>query len=148
VIEAGTVKAAWLLVSDTTAPPRGAIPLSVTVHAALLELLREPGRQKREVTVGRTFAPTATVPPIPKRGIAFPRAEAATPLLIPIEVVVAPAAMITFTTARVPFEMVAALMPHAQQVYTPEPGTQLIVLPALVAAAPAVTDREATLPAG
>jgi hypothetical protein len=70
------------------------------------------------------------------------------PPLTPIEVVVAPAAIVRFTTATVPLEMVAALMPQPQQVYTPEPGTQLNDLPALVAAAPAITDMETTLFAG
>jgi hypothetical protein len=115
---------------------------------ALLELLRKVGRQKREVTFGRTLPPTVTVPPVPKRGIAFPRADTATPLLIPIEVVGAFGAMVKITTARVPFEMVSALRPEAKQVYAPEPETHLNVLPAPVAAAPAITDMETTLLAG
>jgi hypothetical protein len=72
VTEAGTVNAVLLLVSATTAPPAGAAPLRVTVHVALLELLREAGRHEREETAGRTLPPPVTVPPIPKIGIAFP----------------------------------------------------------------------------
>jgi len=144
--DAGTLRIASVLVRVTVAPPAGAAPLSLTVQVELPELLKVAGRQDREVTVGH--APPVTVPPVVESGMASPAAEDATLLLTPIAVVAAPTAMVRFTTAAVPLEMVPAFIPEATQVYVPEPAAQLNVLLAAVRAAPELTEMETTLVGG
>jgi hypothetical protein len=51
----------------------------------------------------------------------LPAGEDAALLLIPIAVVVRPAAMVRFTTAMAPFEMVLAFIAEATQAKVPEP---------------------------
>jgi hypothetical protein len=89
--------------------------LRVTVQVELPELLTVAGRQDREVTVGKTADPPVTVPPVAERRRALPVGDDTALLLIPIAVVVAPAAMVRFTTATVPFEMMPAFIPEARQ---------------------------------
>jgi hypothetical protein len=66
----------------------------------------------------------------------------------PIDVLTTPAAMVTFTIATFPFWIAVVFKPEAKQVYTPEPATQLSVLPALVDDAPGVAEIDKTLLAG
>jgi len=147
VTEAGTVRVVLVLVRVTMPPPVGAAWVRVTVQVELPELLRVAGRQAKEATPGKT-APPVTVPPVEKTKMAFPPGEASALLLTPMGVVVKPAAMVRFTTARAPFEMIPAFIAEASQVYTPETPLQLNVLPAAVRAAPALTEMEATLAGG
>jgi hypothetical protein len=65
-----------------------------------------------------------------------------------MDVVVTPTAMVRFTTATTPFEMIPALAPDKIQLYVPALPEQLRVLEALVAEAPAVAEMEITLAAG
>ena len=136
-----------VLVRATLAPPLGAGCVSVTVQVELPELLREAGRQAREATPGKT-APPVTVPPVEKTTMAFPAGEDSAGLPTPMTVVVRPAAMVRFTTATAPFEMIPAFIAEAWQVYAPETPLQLNVLPAAVRAAPVLTEIETTLAAG
>ena len=144
--DAGTVRRELVLARATVAPPAGAAPVRVTVQVELPELFKEVVRQDREVTVGH--APPVTVPLVAESGMAVPAGEAATGLLTPIGVVIAPTAMVRFTTATVPFEMMPAFIPEATQLYVPELAAQLNVLLAAVRAAPALTEMETTLAGG
>jgi len=65
-----------------------------------------------------------------------------------MDVVVAPTAMVRFTTATVPFEMVPPFEPDTIQLYVPAPPEQLSVCVALLNAAPAVAEMETTLAVG
>src|SRR5271169_1813337 len=116
VTDAGTVRVELVLVRVTVAPPAGAAPLRVTVQVEVPELFKVAGRQARDLTVGKSAAPPVTVPPVAERKMAFPPGNDAVLLLTPITVVVTPAAMVRFTTATVPFEMMPAFIPEATQV--------------------------------
>ena len=146
VTDGGTVRVELVFDSETTAPPAGAPPLSVTVHVELLELLKLAGAQDKERTVGK--APPVTVPPVAESAMSNPAGDAAKLLLIGIEVEVRPSAMVRFTTATTPFEMIPEFMPDTIQVYVPAPGKQLKVLNALIDAVPAVAETETTLAGG
>jgi hypothetical protein len=148
VTEAGTLRFALGELRATVAPPRGAIPASATVHVELLELFNVAGRHVREATVGKTVAPPVTVPPVAKSRTAFPADEDAVLLLTPMAVVVTPAAMVRFTTATVPFEMMPAFIPEATQVYVPRVPEQFNALPGAVRAGPEFADIETTLADG
>jgi len=65
VTELGTVRLEFVFDRDTLAPPAGALPLNLTVHVELLELLRLAGAQDSELTVGQ--APPVTTPPVAER---------------------------------------------------------------------------------
>jgi hypothetical protein len=130
----------------TLAPPAGAAPLSVTVQVEPIELLMLAGLQDKDLTAGR--APPVTAPPVDESAMAVPEGDAAKLLPIAIEVLMTSTAMVRSTTATVPFEMVPEFMPDTRQVYLPEPGKQFKVLEALLDAAPAVAEIEATLAAG
>jgi hypothetical protein len=116
VTDAGTVRKALVSEIVTNAPPAGAAPVSVTVQLELLEGFNEVGLHEREETVGNTDAPPVTVPPVAVTRTAFAEGPVARPLVTPIAVRVAPAAMVRFTTATVPFAMVATFNPDARQV--------------------------------
>jgi len=88
--------------------------LSVTVHAALIKLLRLAGLQDRELIAGRALP--VTVPPVNESGMLSPEGDAAKPLLIAIAVEATPEATVRFTSATVPFEMIPELMPDRRQV--------------------------------
>ena len=115
VTDVGTVRVELVLVRVTMAPPVGAACVSVTVQVELLELLRVVGRQDRELTVGKA-APPVTVPPVSKSTMPLPVGEESALLVIPMAVVVSPAAMVRFTTATAPFEMIPAFIAEASQV--------------------------------
>ena len=91
---------------------------------------------------------TVTIPPVAETGIAVAAGDAAKVLPMAIAVVVAPTAMVRFTTATVPFEITPAFIPEATQAYVPELAAQLNVLLAAVRAAPALTEMETTLAGG
>jgi hypothetical protein len=65
-----------------------------------------------------------------------------------MDVVVTPTAMVRFTTATVPFEMIPEVEPDTTQLYVPALPEQLRVFAALVDAAPAVAEIETTLVVG
>src|SRR6267142_2672974 len=108
VTDAGTVSDVLVSESVTNAPPAGAAPVSVTVQVELLEGFNEAGAHDKEETVGSADPPPVTIPPVAATITAFPEGAAATPLFTPIAVRVAPAAMVRFTTATVPFAIVVA----------------------------------------
>jgi len=120
VTDDGTVRVELVLVSVTMAPPPGAAPVRVTVQVEVLVLFKVAGRQDSDVTVGKTIAPPVTMAPAAESRMACPVGDDAALLLIPITVVVTPAAMVRLTTATVPFEMMPAFIPEATQVYAPK----------------------------
>ena len=65
-----------------------------------------------------------------------------------MDVVVTPTAMVRFTTATTPLEMMSEFDPDTIQLYVPALPEQLMVLDALVDAAPAVAEMETTLAVG
>ena len=117
VTDGGTVSRRLLLEMATTVPPAGAAPLNVTVQLAVPELARLVGRHAREVraTVGGGPPPVMT-PPVGESVIALPEPEDPRVLLSPIVVLVTPEAIVRFTTATVPFDMMLAFMPETRQV--------------------------------
>jgi hypothetical protein len=148
VTEAETGSRALLLDKATAVPPVGAGPLSVTVQFVLFDAANVVGVHAREVSVGTEVPGPVTTPPVPVTAMVLPEGEAATAFVIPMDVLMTPEAMVRFTTAMLPFEIVVAFMPDIRQVYPPELETQLRVLPALVAAGPALAEIAITLPAG
>ena len=77
--------------------------------------LKVAGRHDSKLTLGRT-GPDVTVPPVAETVIALPEADAAKPLFIPIDVEVAPPAMVTLITATVPFAITLAVIPETTHV--------------------------------
>ena len=65
-----------------------------------------------------------------------------------MDAVVAPAAMVRFITATIPFEMIPESEPDTIQVYVPVLPKQLRVFEEPVEAVPGVAEMEATLAAG
>jgi len=115
VTEVGTVNKPLLLERVTLAPPVGAAPLNVTVQLALAELPRLPGTHASDAGTIGGGPPPVTTPPVNERVIALPEAEAPSPLT-PIVVLETPEAIVRFTTATVPLEMMLAFIPEAIQV--------------------------------
>ena len=113
---AGTGSSALLLEMATAVPPAGAAPLNVTVQLVVPELARLVGRHAKEVRAADGGPPPLTTPPVGESVIALPDVEAARLLLIPIIVLVTPEAIVRFTTATVPFDMMLAFMPLTRQV--------------------------------
>ena len=154
VTDAGIVRVVFVLVRVTIAPPVGAAPVSVTVQLEVPEPFRVAGRHDREATAGKAgllvgkTAPPVTVPPVAKSTMPLPAAEDAALLPIPIAVAVSPAAMVRFTTATVPFEMMPAFIAEATQVNVPVAPWQFNAFPAAVRATPEFTEMEATLAGG
>jgi hypothetical protein len=116
VTDDGTVSKALLLEVATTTPPAGAAPLNVTVQVAEPEAARLVGRHAKEVRTVGGGPPPVTTPPVDESVIALPELEDARLLPSPIAVLVTPEAMVRFTTASVPFDIVLAFMPEARQV--------------------------------
>jgi len=100
------------------------------------------------VIVGAGFPGPVTTPPVPRSVTVLPAGETATVFVSPMDVLVTPEAMVRFTTPTVPLAMIAAFMPSATQVYVPALEAQVNVLPALVAAVPAIAEMETTLLGG
>jgi hypothetical protein len=80
--------------------------------------------------------------------ITLPAPDEPKVLLTPIAVVGTPDAIVRFTIAMAPFEMIVAPMPEATHVYVPDPAKQSNVTPAAVAAALAVAEMETILLSG
>lgn len=116
VIDGGTVSRRLLLERATAVPPTGAAPLNVTVQLAVPEPARLAGRHAREVRTIGGGPPPATTPPVGDSVIALPAPDAPRVLLSPIVVLVKPEAIVRFTTATVPFDMMLAFMPETTQV--------------------------------
>lgn len=115
VTDAGTVGVELLSLFVTVAPPADAAAVKVTVQVEVAEFPDEFGEQVSDETMGRVVPPV-TVPAVVTMGSAFPAAEDAKLFVTPIGVLMAPAAMVKFTTATVPFAMVPELRPDARQV--------------------------------
>lgn len=113
VTEAATGSRPLLLERATEVVPEVA-PLRVTVQVVLPEMVIVEGVQDRELRDGAA-PPPVTVPPETESGIALPCAEAAVALVIPIGTLIAPAAMVRFTTTTAPLEIMAALKPETRQ---------------------------------
>jgi hypothetical protein len=140
----GSVKVA-LPVNDTDSPPNGAAALSVAMQFVEPGVVIVDGVHVTEVSVGDPLPEKPViVPPVPVNDIPPPLASDAKVLLTPIDVLLTPEAIVTFTVAATPLAIVFAFMPVARQVYVPEPETQVSVLPAAVAAAPAVAEIDVT----
>jgi hypothetical protein len=117
VTDEGTVSSRLLLEMATAVPPAGAAPLNVTVQFAVPEPARLTGRHATEVrTIGGDPPPPVTTPPVGESVMALPDAEDARLLPTPITVLVTPEAIVRFTTATVPFDIMLAFMPEARQV--------------------------------
>ena len=110
VTEAGAVSRVLLSDSETTVPPVGAAELKVTVQVLATPEINVVGVQDNELRDG-AVAPPVTVPPIVEIVIAVPTAEDPAALVIPIAVLVTPAATVRFTTAMVPLGMMRVFMP-------------------------------------
>jgi hypothetical protein len=136
VTEAGTVSAPTLLESDTALPPAGAAGFTETVQVDVPAEPKDPGEQLSAVRVGAGIE-AVTVPPTPL--IASPCPSALDPSVppTPIEVLTTVAAIVTVTTATVPFCMTELFSPATRQLYEPAPPLQLIDLPAAEALPPA-----------
>jgi len=140
VTDVGVVKSELLSESVTTVPPVGAAELNITVHVLVPLELSVVGVQDTETSDGAVVVEPIIVPPVVETDIALPAADAAVLLPTAIEVELTPDAIVTFTDATTPFAMVLAFIPDARHVYVPDPPMQVIVLPALVSAAPAVAE--------
>ena len=154
VTDVGTVRVGFVLVRMTAAPPAGADPVKATVQVEVPDPFRVAGRQDTDATVGKTgapfgeLAPPVTIPPVVKSTMPFPAGEPAALWLIPMEVLVKPEAMVKFTIATTPFEMMAAFIAEATQANVPEPPKQFNDFPAPVIAGPEFTEIETTLAGG
>jgi hypothetical protein len=117
VTDEGTDSRRLLLEMATAVPPTGAALLNVTVQLAVPDPARLFGRQAREVRViGGEPPPPVMIPPVGERVIALPELEAPSVLLRLIVVLVTPEAIVRFTTATVPFDIMLVFMPEARQV--------------------------------
>ena len=116
VIEVGTVRLELLSDKATEMPPLGAAPLNVTVQFVLPGVVMLTGVQDTVVRVGEVPPDPVMVPPAAESVTALPEDEAATVFVTPMEVLVTPAAMVTFTVATAPFEITFAFKPEARQV--------------------------------
>jgi hypothetical protein len=136
VTETGDVRAALLLDKLTLAPPDSAAAANVTVQVAELELPKVAGRHANELIFGGAGGPVTT-PPVAVRTMDVPVVVAATGPVTEI-VLAGPAATIAFTIATVPLEIVVLLTPYVRQVSVLADAEQDTVLPAAVAAGPAM----------
>lgn len=141
---AGGERFELLLDRLTTAPPAGAAPLNVAVQEVEPGVLSVEGEQDRPDTVTGTMIVRAIEPPDPVSGKSSPAAEVAREPVMPMDADAAPGASTAFTDPSVPPAIVVAFMPKTMQLVCPGPVVpQDTVLPAAVAALPAVTDKEA-----
>lgn len=148
VTEAGTLTAALLLESDTTAPPVGAACVIVTVQVDVLPELTVAGLQPTLLRLVVEPPLTAILPPVPVAEMAAPLAAPAETLVTPMFTV--PDAVpdrVTFTTATTPFAIVVWLRAAMTQVSEPLLFEQVSDLDAAVDAAPMDTVKLAMLAA-
>jgi hypothetical protein len=110
VTEVGAVSRVLLSDSVTTVPPVGAAELMVTVQVLATPEVNVVGVQDNELRDG-AVAPPVTVPPVVETAIAVPAAEDPAAWVIPIAVLVTPAAIVRFRTATVPLGMMLVFMP-------------------------------------
>ena len=128
-----TLPVVW---SPTVTPPVPAGLLSVTVQVDAAPGFNDAGVQTRELIV--ICCSTVIVPPVAAIARAVPLGSTPITLLSPTastleEVTVAD------SVATTPLAIALAFMPLTRHVTLPKPAAQLIVLPALVEAAPGVT---------
>jgi hypothetical protein len=134
VTDAGTVSEALLLASVTVEPPVGAVCVSVTVQVPTAPGFRLPGLHVRD-----DIAATATTPLVPAETVSpSPPASTPTGLVTVIAVVPAVAASVSWTFATIPAAIVLVFGPVSRQVSEPDAEAQSMVLPAAVAAEPAL----------
>jgi hypothetical protein len=115
VTEAGTLNAAALSDSATTAPPAGAGVFSETVHVDDPPVLSDAGAQLRALRVGRGDATVVTVPPVPVSDSGLPKASTPNIFVTLIGVLTAPEAIVTLTTATTPFCITVVFRPVSRQ---------------------------------
>lgn len=109
----GTVNPAELLfVRPTLMPAAGAGPFSVIVQVEFPEL-NVLGEQDSETIEGR--APPVTVPPVALNVMLDARGDDATAFERLKDVELTPTAIVRFTTATVPFEMIPWFRPETTQ---------------------------------
>lgn len=140
VTEAGTVRSALLLESDTVEPPVGAAVFRLNEQLAVPLELRLVGPQVTEETAGTAITPE------PAAEIVNPEASASAPSAFDMATVVVGAlgASVIWMSAATPDVIVFALRPVRMQVYDPATPPHEAVLPAAVATAPGVTDINET----
>jgi hypothetical protein len=138
VTEPGTVNAELLLLRATAVAAETA-PLSVTAQAEEPPAFTDVGLQVTEVNVMEGAA-AVMVPPALATAAELPLNMAPIGEVTPMELLVRVGAVVTETTATVPFAIVLEFIPQARHVYTPAPALQLRDLPAVVDAAPAATE--------
>lgn len=142
---AGGERFGLLLDRATTAPPAGAAPLNVAVQEVEPGVLSVEGEQDSPDTVTGTMIGRVIVPPAAVSGKSIPAAEVAKEPVTPMDVDATPGASTTSTVPSVPPAIVDAFMPNRMQLVCPGPVVpQDTVLPAAVAALPALTNKEAT----
>ena len=134
--EEGTAKTAELLVRAIVVLLVTAAAV-LTVHVVLIPEVRVVFPQVSAVTTDAI----SMVPPVAEIGSGSPVGELADTEPTPMEAPVKPAATVADTLAITPFAMIFALRPEATHVKVPPVPLQSTVLPAAVAAGPAVTAR-------
>jgi hypothetical protein len=117
--------------------------LKVTVQVEEPGAVHDEGLQVRLLTVGGAGCgcEIETVPVLPDAGMLFPAEETAEVFVICTceEVAEVPEAIVAFTTATTPFEMLVVLKPVARHIILPDPPEHDTALPAAEAAAPVET---------
>jgi hypothetical protein len=145
--EAGTVREELLSDSETVSPPEGAAPLRVVVQVELPGVVTEVGEQARPVKVGTGGGvPTTEMDepdPVTVAVVPSPFAPPTPELPIATEEPLTVCASVAFTTPTTPLGMELELLPEATHLTEPLAVAQVIVFPAELNAAPAVTLREA-----
>ena len=119
VTDAGTVRAAELLDSETPTPPDGAAWFSDTVQVEVPPVLNAPGMQESPASVGPELMLAVIVPPVPLVGIAVPLGEAPSVLVTAMAVDGTLEAIVTVTEATEPLEITVSLSPTTRQAYEP-----------------------------
>lgn len=148
VTEAGTFSPGLLSVIDTLTPPDPAAPLKLTVQVADAGAINEDGLQLSPANVAGGGALLPIVPPVPDTVSAAPLADAPETPFTATDVPLNADGTVIATVASTPLEIVFEFAADTIQVYEPEPLTQNTVLPAAVAAGPAVAEIAAMAAAG
>jgi hypothetical protein len=131
----GMVRAGLLSARATIAPPVGAASLSPTVQVEDAGQVRTLGLQLSWV---KPMTRAVIVPPVARIEIVPPVGELPRASVTPIEVPVVVVESVTVTTATTPLCMVLVLRPVSKHMYEPGLLAHTRVLPAAVAAAPAL----------